>query len=216
MPDTVALPLKPRKAPRQTRSKVTVDAVHEAAIQVLQAEGAVRFTTTRVAERAGVSVGTLYQYFPNKQALLHEVLRRRLDAISELFAAACGGLRGRSLTEIADGVARAYLEAKTARLDVARALYKLSAEIEGGPLVRSVEHRMRTRLSELLAGAEDAVFDDPPAVAFMLQAILTGTVRAVLERGADAQALAALRIQLPLICRGYLREAAKPVPVRSS
>lgn len=59
-----------RKAPQQARSHDLVAAVLDAAVQVLEAEGAQRFTTARVAERAGVSVGSLYQYFPNKAAIL--------------------------------------------------------------------------------------------------------------------------------------------------
>lgn len=64
------IPLASRKAPQQARSNDLVAAVLEAAIQVLEKEGASRFTTTRVAEKAGVSVGSLYQYFPNKAAIL--------------------------------------------------------------------------------------------------------------------------------------------------
>jgi len=59
-----------RKQPKQARSNQLVSAILEAAAQVLAAEGAQRFTTARVAERAGVSVGSLYQYFPNKAAIL--------------------------------------------------------------------------------------------------------------------------------------------------
>ena len=59
-----------RKQPKQARATDLVAAILEAAVQVLASEGAQRFTTTRVAERAGVSVGSLYQYFPNKAALL--------------------------------------------------------------------------------------------------------------------------------------------------
>jgi AcrR family transcriptional regulator len=59
-----------RKQPKQARANDLVAAVLEAAIQVLAEEGAQRFTTSRVAERAGVSVGSLYQYFPNKAAIL--------------------------------------------------------------------------------------------------------------------------------------------------
>ncbi|MCE3607536.1 TetR family transcriptional regulator [Massilia sp. P8910] len=59
-----------RKAPKQARSTELVSAILEAAIQVLAQEGAQRFTTARVAERAGVSVGSIYQYFPNKAAIL--------------------------------------------------------------------------------------------------------------------------------------------------
>src|SRR6478609_1414289 len=59
-----------RKEPRQARSTELVSAILEAATQVLAQEGAHRFTTARVAEKAGVSIGSLYQYFPNKAAIL--------------------------------------------------------------------------------------------------------------------------------------------------
>jgi AcrR family transcriptional regulator len=59
-----------RKRPQQTRAHQLVEAVLDAAVQVLMKEGAQRFTTARVAERAGVSVGSLYQYFPNKASIL--------------------------------------------------------------------------------------------------------------------------------------------------
>jgi AcrR family transcriptional regulator len=59
-----------RKQPKQARANDLVAAVLDAAVQVLRSEGATRFTTARVAERAGVSVGSLYQYFPNKAAIL--------------------------------------------------------------------------------------------------------------------------------------------------
>lgn len=59
-----------RKKPKQARSNDLVSAILQAAIQVLAQEGAQRFTTARVAEKAGVSVGSLYQYFPNKAAIL--------------------------------------------------------------------------------------------------------------------------------------------------
>ena len=59
-----------RKQPKQARSTRLVEDVLQAAIQVLAKEGAQRFTMARVAEKAGVSVGSLYQYFPNKAAIL--------------------------------------------------------------------------------------------------------------------------------------------------
>jgi AcrR family transcriptional regulator len=70
MTDRPSVSISSRKRPRQARSTELVAAVLDAAAQVLAKEGAQRFTTARVAERAGVSVGSLYQYFPNKAAIL--------------------------------------------------------------------------------------------------------------------------------------------------
>ena len=70
MADRPTSRISSRKAPKQARSTELVSAILEAAVQVLAQEGAQRFTTARVAEKAGVSVGSLYQYFPNKAAIL--------------------------------------------------------------------------------------------------------------------------------------------------
>lgn len=70
MTDRPKAQISSRKQPKQARSSDLVAAILEAAIQVLAQEGAQRFTTARVAEKAGVSVGSLYQYFPNKAAIL--------------------------------------------------------------------------------------------------------------------------------------------------
>lgn len=71
----------PRKLPEQGRSRATVDAIVDAAAHILIKHGYDAFTTNRVAERAGVSIGSLYQYFPNKDALLSELMRRHLTEI---------------------------------------------------------------------------------------------------------------------------------------
>jgi AcrR family transcriptional regulator len=70
MTDRRTASIASRKQPQQARSTELVAAILEAAVQVLASEGAQRFTTARVAEKAGVSVGSVYQYFPNKAAIL--------------------------------------------------------------------------------------------------------------------------------------------------
>jgi AcrR family transcriptional regulator len=70
MTDHSRPPVSSRKQPKQARSVEIVATILEAAVQVLRKEGAQRFTTARVAERAGVSIGSVYQYFPNKAAIL--------------------------------------------------------------------------------------------------------------------------------------------------
>lgn len=95
MTDRQTSQISSRKEPKQARSTELVSAILEAAIQVLAKEGASRFTTARVAEKAGVSVGSVYQYFPNKAAILFrlqtdewqqtsQMLSRILEDVSQL------------------------------------------------------------------------------------------------------------------------------------
>ena len=70
MADRRSPSISSRKQPQQARSAELVATILEAAVQVLAKEGAQRFTTARVAEKAGVSIGSLYQYFPNKASIL--------------------------------------------------------------------------------------------------------------------------------------------------
>ncbi len=76
-----------RKEPQQTRSTELVAAILQAAVQVLAREGASRFTTARVAEKAGVSVGSVYQYFPNKAAILFRLQSDEWEQTTQMLRA---------------------------------------------------------------------------------------------------------------------------------
>jgi AcrR family transcriptional regulator len=86
-------PISSRKQPRQTRSAELVAAILEAAAQVLVREGAQRFTTARVAERAGVSVGSIYQYFPNKASILFRLQSDEWRQTTELLRGILGDFK---------------------------------------------------------------------------------------------------------------------------
>ncbi len=73
--------MKPRKSARQARSAATVEVIIEAAARILETGGLPSFTTNAIAERAGVSVGSLYQYFPNKDAITRALIRRELETL---------------------------------------------------------------------------------------------------------------------------------------
>ncbi len=78
--------LQPRKQPRQSRSKATVEAIVDATARVLVREGYEKASTNRIAKVAGVSVGSLYQYFPNKEALVMAVIHRHCDEMVVMLA----------------------------------------------------------------------------------------------------------------------------------
>ena len=78
----------PRRRAKQDRAKQTVAVVLEAAAQVLQREGYARATTNRIAQVAGVSVGTIYQYFPDKDRIFDALIRREIAGELAILAAA--------------------------------------------------------------------------------------------------------------------------------
>lgn len=76
-----------RKRPRQERSRLTVEAILDAAVQVFARRGYAAGTTTRIADRAGVSVGSLYQYFPDKDAILVALAERHIQQSHDMVSA---------------------------------------------------------------------------------------------------------------------------------
>jgi AcrR family transcriptional regulator len=73
--------LNPRREPKQARSRRMQEDILDASIRVFRSEGPLRFTTSRVADAAGISVGSLYQYFPNKHALVFALHQRSMDRV---------------------------------------------------------------------------------------------------------------------------------------
>jgi AcrR family transcriptional regulator len=90
--------LEPRKKPVQQRSRATVDAILDAAARVFAASGYARTTTNHVARRAGVSIGSLYEYFPSKDALLVALTERHVDEAERVLGAELAAVRDAALT----------------------------------------------------------------------------------------------------------------------
>jgi AcrR family transcriptional regulator len=95
-----------RKEPKQQRSKVTVSAILDGTVRVLEQEGSDAATTSRIAEVAGVSVGTLYQYFANRDAILDALQDREFDRASDMI----GRILARGAYATDREVARAVIE----------------------------------------------------------------------------------------------------------
>jgi AcrR family transcriptional regulator len=95
-----------RKAPRQARSRATIEAILDAAARILGERGWAATTTNAVAETAGVSIGSLYQYFPNKLALVEAVRRRHFDEVLAVLCAASDRAmkRAHRIAAFADGM----------------------------------------------------------------------------------------------------------------
>jgi AcrR family transcriptional regulator len=208
MTATASGSLKPRKQPVQARSEATVLAILEASIQVLLSAGYRKLTTTRIAERAGVSVGTLYQYFPNRQSLIRAVLERYLAEMSAWIEADCRPLKGRSLDATAIGLTDAFIAAKWRRLEVSRAMHEPLVEVGGAELVRAYAAKGATLVADLLRSCPEVFRDDvEPLAVFLVMACTSMLQAAFMNYIADQETI---RAHMRAMVRGYLREMCGP------
>jgi AcrR family transcriptional regulator len=153
------LQISSRKQPRQARSTELVAAILEAAAQVLKKEGARRFTTARVAERAGVSVGSIYQYFPNKAAILFRLQsdewRQTNDLLRHILEDA-----GKPPPERLRVLVRAFIQSECDEAEMRGALHDSAPLYRDAPQARearaSAHKAMRAFMKEALPGVPAA------------------------------------------------------------
>lgn len=161
-----------RVLPRQGRSRAVVDAILEAAAQLLEQEGEAGFNTNVVAERAGVSIGSLYRYFADKEAILLALARRETETVQLAMRAALGQ---RSDLASDRAAIRAFLSAFAGRPGVRRIALKRIISHDGSA------HDGGAGIEALLRDSQGGVL--PALRAFILSRALLGAVRAaVLDR----------------------------------
>ena len=214
MPPRALEVLEPRKSPIQARSVASVDAILKATVQVLLRLGKERLTTTNVALRAGVSVGTLYQYFPNKKALLQAALKRHLTEVADAVELVCREQHGRKLREMATAVITAYFNAKMKVAKTSSALYSVSSDVDGAKILQQIATRFHTAIIEMLRTASDPLATDHQLVATMLLASMGGVVRILLESSNPEEQVGSLREELIFAACAYLEacSARPPIP----
>lgn len=196
--------LTPRKSPRQGRSIATVDAIFEATLQVLSSDGLIRLNTTRVARRAGVSVGTLYQYFPNKQALLYAALERHLAKLTAAVERACNESRQCSVETTAETVVRAYLQTQLAHAEISPALYRIALELDAREMIERAVQQSSSVIAATLSNSSGVRLEDPGLSAHTLTAALYGTVPAFCHRVLSPENGIEAEKQLTIMFRSYL------------
>ena len=209
MPTRSQVVLEPRKSPVQARSAASVDAILEATIQVLLSAGKERLTTTRVAARAGVSVGTLYQYFPNKSALLQAALKRHLDEVIEAVERVCREQKGQTLQRMATVLITTFLNTKMRDAKTSVALYSVSSDVDGVKMARQMGVRSNKAIVEMLKTSREALTKDPQAVAAVLQGAMGGVSRRLLESVTPEKEFELLREELIAMACAYLESCTQ-------
>ena len=185
----------------------------QATIQVLLKDGKSKLTTTRIAHRAGVSVGTLYQYFPNKTSLLRALLQQHLDSVALAMETACETAKGASLARMAEVVISAFVQAKFRNIDASVALYAVSDDAEGKRIARTMHARSIKAMTALLQTAPEKTITEPEVVAATLLSAMAGVSRAMLEMGVTRTTMATMEKELTAMARAYLEASAVNVLV---
>ncbi|MFD4750294.1 TetR/AcrR family transcriptional regulator [Streptomyces rubiginosohelvolus] len=189
----------PRKRPRQQRSRETVTAILESAAQLFERDGYERTTTNHVADRAGVSIGTLYQYFPNKDSLLYAIGEEHVVGLAEDMgrAFAEAGASDLPLRETVADVVRVFAHAHLQRPALHRILYDRSPRPgDTAQRLRGLQHSlglaMAARLRRL--GATDEAGAEFLGLAFIqgVEAHVHGLLLEAPTPSAAAARLAAL------------------------
>ncbi|MGJ5815411.1 TetR/AcrR family transcriptional regulator [Paludibaculum fermentans] len=188
----------------QARSTASVDAILQAAIQVLLQVGKERLTTTRVAHRAGVSIGTLYQYFPNKTALLQAALKRHLAEVVSVVEHECREQQGKTARQMFTALITSFLNAKMRKAKTSVAFYSVSSDIDGAAIAQQMEARVSKAIVRMLSTASAPLNADPQLIADMLQGTMSGVTRRLLESGMPEQRFEILKNELIFLACAYL------------
>lgn len=196
-----------RKTPLQKRAAVTVDAILAAAARILTREGYGAFTTNRVAETAGISVGSLYQYFPNKEAILGELMRRHADDLERSVADAADAAAGSATLDV---MVRQMIRANIALHAVSPALHRvLSDEVPRlGPADwrEGFDARVAQRLKAALAARTDEVrVPDLDLAIYVIARAVEGAVHAAVALRPDDLKNGQLETELTRLVAGYLK-----------
>lgn len=199
--------IEPRKKPRQARATSTVEAILEASAHILEREGLGSLNTNHIAERAGVSVGSLYQYFPTKQAILTEIIRRKRTRLVSGITRSLQAADDESFDTGLDRLIAAAIEhqiewPRLARnLEIAEAFLPLQSETEA--LQRTLAERIGGFLTAHGIGNVDVAKQD-------LIALVRGMIDAAGLAGETDRAFLAERIGRA--ARGYLLESRNDAP----
>jgi AcrR family transcriptional regulator len=184
-----------RREPKQHRSRRTVDDVLEAVQLVVKRYGAQAITTNRIAETAGVSVGSLYQYFPDKRAILTALHDRHVDDVRQVIeqtTAACGSAPLEQFTrELVHGLVDAHADLAELHEIVS------SAVPESAPGFRSALHHTFGRVLSP-ADQDRYSLDETERMLFvlprMVESLVHGTTQHLARDGAGNEAIRAVLV----------------------
>lgn len=213
-------PISPRKTPRQSRSQATVTAILDATARILVERGFAAASTNAVAERAGVSVGSLYQYFPNKDALVSALQARHNGQMMAVIQRALTKAMDATVVDALAGLIEATVEAHGVDADLHRVLEEQLGSMDVDALRDEYTDVMEDRIVALLARHRDEITaPDLKVAAFMLMHAAHGLIHAVVRQRPKGVSLKNATQEIVAMMTAYLvgpRAAASQIARRAA
>ncbi len=170
----------PRKSPRRRNSQQTVDAILDAAALLLEAGNIDALTTNKIAARAGVSIGSLYQYFPNREAIIRELAARQWTRAAERLSEARERTEGMPFPAVAEACVRVLASTAHGVATLRRALLLEVPRAWIRPTVSDVHAAVVEQTTLLIRAHGDGPADTVETRAFVLTHAVQGAVDAAL------------------------------------
>ncbi len=198
-----------RRTPHQARAKETLNAIFEATARILERRGRKALNTNYIASRAGICIGTLYQYFPNKEAILISMARALIESDSAALRAALSRSHHEHSKEPYRLVIRALIAELEKRRETRRAaIDTLIAEGLGDERAMSVQalaDAVTVKTGQLFPQRESPL---SPAAVFVITRAVNGVLRATIEEKSDLLGTPEFEDELVRLVGNYVEENA--------
>lgn len=197
--------VKTRRKPSQARSVAAIEAILDAAARSLVARGYDATTTSLVAAEAGVSIGSLYQYFANKEALVAAVAQRHVDRQMQVMTTAAMGMVDATLAEVVHAMCAALVEAHQIDPELSNVLLQQVSHI-GTSHHWEMERKARELVHGLLAARRDEILpEDLEAASFVLVTLVEGIIySAMLQQDAGVPCMDVIQRETEAVVLRYL------------
>ena len=195
-----------RRKPTQARARATMDMIFEATARIIERNGIAALNTNRIAERAGISIGSLYEYFPNKDAILIAMARQRLAEDERLVRQALAGPDADQDVSLARRAIHALVALHEHRPKVRRAIMAVHLAhgfgSEHARPVQEIAELIVQRNTRLLGDKTAAVLDH--ASLFVITRAVIGVIRAAFEERSLLPGTTSLEDELVRLVEAYL------------
>lgn len=197
-----------RKRPMQARAQHTVETIFEATAQVLDEEGEAALTTNRIAKKAGFSIGTLYQYFPTKEAILLALIarerRRVMDELNERLARAAA--EGADPERVIRERLRVLIEAFGAGGRFKRSMIRLAWQLDHHENIMQALREAAEHIAVAMSRLDSSAIRPPnAATVFVLTRAVMGTLRSAALEDSPLLGTQDFEDELYRMCWGLLR-----------